>query len=65
LDWGDRVDFDRRVRVQFRGAQVSSDGVLMLMRELGDALGLSDLASVALRDTSSGKNTVHRLDCLL
>jgi hypothetical protein len=34
------------------------------MRELDDALGLSDLASAALRDTRSGKNTVHRLDGL-
>jgi hypothetical protein len=63
-DRGDRVDFDRRVRLEFRGAQISSDGGLLVMRELDDALGLSDLASVALRDTRRGKNTVHRLDGL-
>jgi hypothetical protein len=34
------------------------------MRELDDALGLSDLAAVALRDTRRGKNIVHRLDGL-
>ena len=34
------------------------------MRELDDALGLSDLASAALRDNRPGKNTVHRLDGL-
>ncbi len=34
------------------------------MRELGDTLGLSDLASAALRDTCRGKNAVHRLDGL-
>ena len=39
----DRVDFDRRVRLEFRGAQLSSDGGLLVMRELDDALGLSDL----------------------
>jgi hypothetical protein len=60
----DRVDFDRRVRLEFRGAQISSDGGLLVMRELDDALGLSDLASAALRDTRRGKNTVHRLDGL-
>lgn len=38
----DRVDFDRRVRLEFRGAQISSDGGLLVMRELDDALGLSD-----------------------
>jgi hypothetical protein len=61
---GDRVDFDRRVRLEFRGSQLSSDGGLLVMRELDDALGLSELASVALRDSRSGKNTVHRLDGL-
>ena len=60
----DRVDFDRRVRVEFRGAQISSDGGLFVMRELDDSLGSSDLASAALRDTRRRKNTVHRLDGL-
>jgi hypothetical protein len=60
----DRVDFDRRVRVEFRGAQLSSDGGLLVMREMDDALGLSNLAAMALRDTRRGKNTVHRLDGL-
>ena len=63
-DRGDRVDFDRRVRLEFRGAQISSDGGLLVMRELDDALGLSGLASEALRDNRTGKNTVHRLDGL-
>lgn len=56
------MDFDRRVRLEFRGMQLGSDGGLLVMRELGDALGLSDLAATALRDTRRGKNTVHRLD---
>ena len=64
LQRADRVDFDRRVRVEFRGAQISSDGGLLVMRELDDALGLSDLASVALRDTRRGKNPLHRFDGL-
>ena len=63
-DRGHRVDFDRRVRLEFRGAQISSDGGLLVMRELDDALGLSGLASEALRDNRTGKNTVHRLDGL-
>ena len=60
----DRFNFDRRVQVEFRGAQISSDGGLLVMRELDDALGLSDLVATALRDTRRGKNTVHRLDGL-
>jgi len=61
---GDRVDFDRRVRLEFRGTQLSSDGGLLVIRELDDALGLCDLASGALADSRRGKNTVHRLDGL-
>jgi hypothetical protein len=60
----DRVDFDPRVRLEFRGAQISSDGGLLVMREMDDALGLSDLASAALCDNRRGKNTIHRLDGL-
>ena len=60
----DRVDFDRRVRLEFNGTQLSSDGGLLIMRELDEALGLSDLASAALRDTRTGKNSVHQFDGL-
>jgi hypothetical protein len=60
----DRVTFDPRVRLEFRGTQLSSDGGLLVMRELDDALGLSDLASAALCDSRRGKNTLHRLDRL-
>jgi hypothetical protein len=65
LGWGYRVDFDRGVPLEFRGAQVSSNGGLLVMRELDEALGLSDLASVALHNTRHGKSTLHRLDGLL
>jgi hypothetical protein len=64
LQRADRVDFDSRVRLKFKGTQLSSDGGLLVMRELDDALGLSDLASAALRDTHTGKNSFHQLDGL-
>jgi len=64
LQRADRVDFDPRVRLEFRGAQISSDGGLLVMREMDDALGLSDLASATLCDNRRGKNTIHRLDGL-
>jgi hypothetical protein len=57
-----RLGFDRRVRLEFQGAKLSSDGGQLVMRELDDALGLSDLASDALHDSRRGKNTTHRLD---
>ena len=59
-----RLGFDRRVRLEFSGTQLRSDGGLLVMRELDDALGLSGLASGALNDGRRGKNTVHRLDGL-
>ena len=64
LKRADRVDFDRRVRLEFRGTQLSFDGGLLEIRELVDALGLSHLAATALRNTRRGKNTLHRLDGL-
>lgn len=38
------------MRLGFRGSQLSSGGSLRIVRELHDALGLSDLASAALVD---------------
>ncbi len=54
-----RLDFDRSVRLEFRGSQLSSDGGLLLMRELDEALGLSDLAVSALKETHRGRNCTH------
>jgi hypothetical protein len=33
-----RLGFNRRVRLEFRGTHLSSDGGLLVMRELDDAL---------------------------
>ena len=65
LQRADRVDFVPRVRLEFRGAQISSEGSLLVMRGMDDALGLSDLASAALCDNRRGKNTINRLGGLL
>ena len=64
-DGGNRVDFDSRVRLEFKGAQISSDGGLLVMRQLDDALGLSAIASAELRDNRPGKNKVHPLEGML
>ncbi len=46
-----RMQFDRSVKVEFRGAAISSDGGLLLHRELDDALGLSEMAAGLIADT--------------
>src|SRR5277367_3569508 len=60
-----RMDFDRRVMLQFRGSLVTSDAGLLAHRELDDALGLSDLAGEHLADERTGKNGRHALVGLL
>ena len=60
-----RLDFDRRLTLQFRGCAVTSDAGLLAYRELDDALGLTALAGEMLADTRTGKNDRHALVGLL
>jgi len=60
-----RFGFDRRVRLEFHGSKISSDGGLLLFRELDEVLGLHDLAGAVLRDTRTGRNRLHSLVGLL
>ena len=56
-----RLDFDRRLKLQFCGSVVTSDAGLIAYRELDDALGLSVIAGESLADTRTGKNGRHAL----
>ena len=56
-----RVDFDRRVMLQFRSSVVTSDAGLLVHRELDDALGLTDMAGEVLADKRTGRNGRHAL----
>ena len=60
-----RLDFDRRLLLQFRGSAITSDAGLLPYRELDDAVGLTDTASDTLADARTGKNGRHRLAGLL
>src|SRR5262245_14864034 len=60
-----RLDFDRRLMLQFRGSVVTSDAGVLAYRELDDALGLTALASEMLADARTGKNGRHALVGLL
>ena len=60
-----KLDFDRRLMLQFRGSVVTSDAGLLAYRELDDALGLSAVAGETLADARTGKNGRHALVGLL
>src|SRR5260370_28954277 len=60
-----RLDFDRRVMLQFGGSAINSDAGLLPYRELDDAMGLTDTGADTLADARTGKNGRHRLGGLL
>src|SRR5689334_17107572 len=60
-----RPEFDRRLRLEFHGANVTSDAGLLAYRELDDALQFTDTAADELQDTRTGRNTRHGLVALL
>ena len=57
--------FDRRIRLEFRGATITSDAGLLACRELDDALGLTETADECLHESRGGRNVQHRLVGLL
>ena len=60
-----KLQFDRRVRLDFRGATITSDAGLLACRELDAALGLTEAANDYLHESRTGQNVQHRLLPLL
>jgi hypothetical protein len=60
-----KLKFDKRLRLEFRGARITSDAGLLACRELDEALGLMEVVPIYLQETRGGRNVQHQLVPLL
>jgi hypothetical protein len=51
-----QLSFNASLKVDFQGSRVTSDGGLILVRELDARLGLGELITQHLSDSLRGKN---------
>ena len=54
-----RVSFTDKLKVYFKGSEVTSDGGLIAVRELDEQLGLTAMAEEYLKDKRQGRNIQH------
>jgi len=64
---GERLNirFSRKIKLEFHGARLTSDGGLLAYRELDEALGLFESASAVMNDRRTGRNIQHDITNLL
>ena len=55
-----KLNFDLKVRLDYRGATIISDAGLLACRELDHALSLTDSANDFLKESRTGKNILHK-----
>jgi Transposase DDE domain group 1 len=60
-----QLSFNSALRIDFQGSRVTSDGGLLVVRELDERLGLGELIAQHLTDSRRGKNTQFPLADLL
>ncbi len=60
-----RVDFNRRLKLEFHGSKITSDAGVLTYRELDHTLGMTDLAGSFLTEARRGKNIRHLIEGLL
>ena len=52
-----QLSFNAALKIDFQGSRITSDGGLVLVRELDERLGFGDLIAQHLSDSRRGKNT--------
>jgi len=52
-----QLSFNASLKIGFQGSRVTSDGGLILVRELDERLGFGELITQHLADSRRGKNT--------
>ena len=60
-----QLSFNASLKIDFQGSRVTSDGGLILVRELDERLGFGELIQQHLTDSRRGKNTQFPLADLL
>ncbi len=54
-----RLDFDRRLKLEFHGSKVTTDAGLFAYRELDDAFEFTEMVGDVCADNRIGKNWRH------
>ena len=62
---GLKLRFDGHLRLEFRGAKVTTDAGLLAVRELDEVMGLTDMAGDFICEARTGRNVQHELAGLL
>ena len=59
-----RLVFNQKLKLEFHGTKVTSDGGLLAYRELDDALGLTSAIDSELRDNRTPKEHAAQHCCI-
>ena len=62
---GLKLQFDGHLRLEFRGAKVTTDTGLLAVRELDEVMGLTNIAGDFICEARTGRNVQHELAGLL
>ena len=56
-----KLQFDKRRRLEFHGAGITSDAGLLACRELGEVLELTEMVPIYLQEARGSRNVQHEM----